>query len=540
MINIFIFNNASRAAGYGIGTYIRQLSEGFSAIPDTKVSFVEMYADTKEFSVNVDDSGHTHYLIPPLKSAMESEVYCRSIFYFLARSIEICENERTVFQFNYFQHYSLAVLLKAWYPQSVIVLTVHYLNWCFELSGNIRRMKEIMAEGHELSDDQEKRVKVSFISEERFMHLADAVFVLSQKTKDILIDDYKVAPEKLFLVYNGAGSRIDNQKDGNKDGLRTVLFVGRLENDKGLKYLIEAFVRIADAHPDSKLVIVGDGDFQPYLAQSRTLSGRVAFFGKTDKDEIEDIYRSAYIGVIPSFHEQCSYTVIEMMRHGIPVIGTDRIGLAEMLDATPQLRIHVNDEDFNEEDFVAQIASRMDLLLSDNAAYHSLSEAVSRQYEKCYTVAAMTEGVQNALLRILERTGNHVSVDFLPHIDNRMITLINSHPDMDLDFYGLSGIGCYLWWRVSQMEKENVANADQIALIKEYLIYYLDWIGEVVENEPLPVELHKVLLDMKACSFYPTKVNNILECNKIAYDDRCLLSEQDILYNALKICTCKI
>lgn len=540
MINIFIFNNASRAAGYGIGTYIRQLSEGFSAIPDTKVSFVEMYADTKEFSVNVDDSGHTHYLIPPLKSAMESEVYCRSVFYFLARSIEICENERTVFQFNYFQHYSLAVLLKAWYPQSVIVLTVHYLNWCFELSGNIRRMKEIMAEGHELSDDQEKRVKVSFISEERFMHLADAVFVLSQKTKDILIDDYKVAPEKLFLVYNGAGSRIDNQKDGNKDGLRTVLFVGRLENDKGLKYLIEAFVRIADAHPDSKLVIVGDGDFQPYLAQSRTLSGRVAFFGKTDKDEIEDIYRSAYIGVIPSFHEQCSYTVIEMMRHGIPVIGTDRIGLAEMLDATPQLRIHINDEDFNEEDFVAQIASRMDLLLSDNAAYHSLSEAVSRQYEKCYTVAVMTGGVQKALLRILERTGNHVSVDFLPHIDNRMITLINSHSDMDLDFYGLSGIGCYLWWRVSQMEKENVANADQIALIKEYLIYYLDWIGEVVENEPLPVELHKVLLDMKACSFYPTKVNNILECNKIAYDDRCLLSEQDILYNALKICTCKI
>ena len=307
-----------------------------------------------------------------------------------------------------------------------------------------------------------------------------------------------------------------------------------------MKYLIEAFVRIADAYPDSKLVIVGDGDFQPYLAQSRTLSGRVAFFGKTDKDEIEDIYRSAYIGVIPSFHEQCSYTVIEMMRHGIPVIGTDRIGLAEMLDATPQLRIHVNDEDFNEEDFVAQIASRMDLLLSDNAAYHSLSEAVSRQYEKCYTVEAMTGGVQNALLRILERTGNHVSVDFLPHIDNRMIALINSHPDMDLDFYGLSGIGCYLWWRVSQMEKENVANADQIAFIKEYLIYYLDWIGEVVENEPLPVELHKVLLDMKACSFYPTKVNNILECNKVAYDDRCLLSEQEILHNALKICTCKI
>ena len=42
---VLIFNNASRAANYGIGTYVRQLSDGLVALHDFKVSFVEMYAD---------------------------------------------------------------------------------------------------------------------------------------------------------------------------------------------------------------------------------------------------------------------------------------------------------------------------------------------------------------------------------------------------------------------------------------------------------------------------------------------------------------
>ena len=64
MTNIYIFNNASRAAGYGIGTYIKQLAEGLSVMPETKVSLVEMYADTKEFAISDDKDGIRHYLIP--------------------------------------------------------------------------------------------------------------------------------------------------------------------------------------------------------------------------------------------------------------------------------------------------------------------------------------------------------------------------------------------------------------------------------------------------------------------------------------------
>lgn len=422
MTNIFIFNNASRAAGYGIGTYVEQLSECLSVMPSIKVSFVEMNADTKEFSVIQDDKRQSHYLIPKHDSLVESEDYCRIVFYFLARNIETCTCDNLVFQFNYFQHYPLAILLKSRYPDSLIVQTVHYMYWAFELNGNVQYLRKITSENHSPSDYKEQQVISSFNNERLFLNLSDIVFALSKSTREILTQDYKVASDKVHLVYNGIGTKtiITNERRN-----RTILFVGRLEEEKGLKYLIDAFAQISEIHKDATLVIVGDGNFQNFLSQSRKLHGRVVFFGKMKKEEIEGVYQSAYIGVIPSFHEQCSYTAIEMMRHGIPIIGTNAIGLNEMLDVTPELQVNIDRESFNEENFVSQIASRMDLLLSDEETYKAASDAVRSQYKKKYTITIKAEGVKKALSSALMISGVKVSSDYLSHIDDYMIWLIN-------------------------------------------------------------------------------------------------------------------
>lgn len=542
MTKIFIFNNASRAAGYGIGTYVKQLSDGLSVMPDTKVSFVEMYADTKEFAIFDDENGIRHYLIPPLHSGTESEMYCRIIFYFLARSIEADKNDNIVFQFNYFQHYSLAVLLKSWFINSCIVLTVHYMNWCFELNGNVRRMRAITAEGYEPEDDKERGVVASFTNERVFLHLADVVLVLSIRTREILADDYSVSAYKMHLVYNGIGDSVYKKlfPQNNKHVRRNVLYVGRLDEIKGLKYLISAFEKVVEKHADIQLVIVGDGDFQPYMEQCRKIQGHVSFLGKMQSDDVDKVYSSACIGVMPSFHEQCSYTAIEMMRHGVPVIGTDSTGLAEMLDATPELRVHIDEENFSEDEFVSQIASRMDLLLSDETAYHVASDAVRKQYEERYTQTAMTRSVQEAVQILQVHSTDIVSPDYLPHIDKQMIGLINRRPDIDLDFYGMTGIGVYLWWRVLQLEKDAVANANQLAMIKEHLVYYIDWVDETIDDTPLGAELYEMLVSMSEHVFYPTMVENILRNGKVTCDNTTFPSEDEILHNTLKICTCKI
>lgn len=544
---VFLFNNGSRAANYGIGTYVRQLSDGLAALADFKVFFVELHADTKEFSIIEDEKGMLHYQIPALSSGIESEVYCRSIFYFIARNINAEESDKLVFQFNYFQHCPLASLLKGQYPHSRIILTVHYFNWCFELKGNVVRMRNIIAKGYEAKDDTERRVVSSFADEKTFLHLADEVLVLSKRTMAILTNDYEVSEDKTHLVFNGMGNCVccrtssHNSKKCQKDVQRNILYVGRLDEIKGLKYLMSAFEEISIKHPDTNLVIVGDGDFQPYLVQGRKHKGRVVFLGKMQNDEVDDVYKSAYIGVMPSFHEQCSYTAIEMMRHGIPIVGTDSTGLAEMLDATPQLRIHIDEDSFNEDTFVTQIALRLDLLISDENAYREASDAVCRLYEKRYKISSMTKGIQKVVLSSFDRMNYSVSPDYYKHIDSRMMQLVNQRPDIDTEFFGMSGIGVYLWWRIKSLAN-NTKEEYQQTMLQEYLIYYIDWLGDAVLLSSLPEEMIVTLMDMYSQGFYRTKVRAILEGLQTGTEDENILlpSKEIIINNSLRICNCKI
>ena len=60
--------------------------------------------------------------------------------------------------------------------------------------------------------------------------------------------------------------------------------------------------------------------------------GKVIFTGKLRKDQLYRFYQIADIGVLPSCQEQCSYVGIEMLMHGIPLVGTDAMGISEMIE----------------------------------------------------------------------------------------------------------------------------------------------------------------------------------------------------------------
>lgn len=539
MTHFFIFNNASRAANYGVGTYIRQLSEGLSVCPDTAVTFIDMYADVKEFTVTTDEQGYSHYQIPAAPTGRESDTYCRCQFYLLARHIHAGASDRLVFQFNYFHHFSLAALLKAHFPDSRIILTVHYLNWCFELNGNLSRLRKLISEGDEPSDDTERRIIAGFSDEQKFLHLADEVFVLSRSTRSILTEDYKVNPDKLHLIYNGGGDSLST-RPSEASTFRHILFMGRLDEIKGLKYLISAFEKIAPKHTDARLVIAGDGDFQPYLSQSRSMQGRVSFLGRVQGDDVQQVYRTTYIGVMPSFHEQCSYTAIEMMRHGIPLIGTDSTGLAEMLDATPQFRIHIDEENFEEESFVSQIADRLELLLSDQSTYRKSSQAVCRLFKERYRTSSMTQSIQDALHKSFDRPSYILSTDYLPHIDERMKQLVEQRPDIDTDFFGLGGIAIYLWWRFCRLQ-EQAGKEEQTATFRTVLEQCAEWMLQAVEGTQLSSEMAAILLDMQEKSFNPTITSRLLAtCETQQSATVGIPAECRIIHNALNIYNCKI
>lgn len=546
MTRLFIFNNASRAGGYGIGSYVRQLAEAVSSAGGYDVSLIDIWADVKDFEIKTDEGGIRRFLIPGLPSGSEDEAYQRSVYCFLSRHMDIGKEDMPVFHFNYYQHLPLALMLKGSYPDCRIVLTVHYFSWCFELNGNLRKFHNTIGgidtmapKWGEKPDEKALRIRQPFLMDREFLHLADDVIALSLWSMDILEKDYSVSRSKIHLIRNGVGdSGSGCIQASTSQTARNVVFVGRLDEIKGLHYLIGAFEKVADKYRDAVLLIAGDGDFHPYMEQARKICGRVIFLGKMERRELESLYRSAYVGVMPSFHEQCSYTAIEMMRFGVPVIGTDSTGLCEMLDATPELRVSIDEERFDGESFTDEISDRLDLILGNPEVRDSMSMKMRTQYLERYTVGMMAERYMYVVSQSFRRP-DVISSDYHKYLDNRMMNLINRRPEIDTEFFGMGGIGVYLWWRATQlMEREE--DKVRLASVLEYLVYYIDWLEETAGGEAVPEEVTAMLSDMERHGFYRPAVRRILS-RQTPSEAIGTMPEPDVITtNALKICNCRI
>ncbi|MFC1515901.1 glycosyltransferase [Thermodesulfobacteriota bacterium] len=83
----------------------------------------------------------------------------------------------------------------------------------------------------------------------------------------------------------------------------SLLFVGRLVEKKGLRYLIDALPMILKRHPHASLQIAGDGPEKTALARQVTelgLNDRVKFLGSMKKESLPQLYRSSDVVIFPS------------------------------------------------------------------------------------------------------------------------------------------------------------------------------------------------------------------------------------------------
>lgn len=106
-----------------------------------------------------------------------------------------------------------------------------------------------------------------------------------------------------------------------------VGFLGRLHPTKGIRVLLDAFIRTA--RPDLVLRIAGSGA-EAYEAELRAEAGghAVEFLGHTPANEF---LREIDVLVVPSlWHEPMGRVVIEAAMHGVPVVAANRGGISEL------------------------------------------------------------------------------------------------------------------------------------------------------------------------------------------------------------------
>ena len=125
----------------------------------------------------------------------------------------------------------------------------------------------------------------------------------------------------------------------------TILFVGRFDKLKGADLVLAAFQKLHALHSRLRLIIVGpdvgllqpDGSvskFQPYIESigNPPLTEAISFRGPLEPTEIPNIRLSALVTVVCSRFENQSYTALEAMLQGCPLVCTDTAGLSEMVE----------------------------------------------------------------------------------------------------------------------------------------------------------------------------------------------------------------
>jgi glycosyltransferase involved in cell wall biosynthesis len=113
-----------------------------------------------------------------------------------------------------------------------------------------------------------------------------------------------------------------------------LLFVGNLEEVKGVPELLDAFGRVRRAHPGVKLELIGGGsrrsDYEA-LAARLGLADAVSFRGVVERNEVARSMRQAAALIAPSRTETFGTAVAEALACGLPVIGTHVGALPEMV-----------------------------------------------------------------------------------------------------------------------------------------------------------------------------------------------------------------
>lgn len=183
--------------------------------------------------------------------------------------------------------------------------------------------------------------RLGWVIKESRMIIAD-----SQSTKDDLIQSFKIAKDRIEVVYPAVVAQTPSEKaiarTLKKYQLTNpfILTVSKLEPRKNLIRLIQAFLKADLKNLD--LVIVGQKGWGDLKLES---SKRIHLLGFVSDEELYSLYKSALFFVYPSLYEGFGLPVVEAMSLGCPVVTSNTSSPKEIAERSALLFNPYNKDD---------------------------------------------------------------------------------------------------------------------------------------------------------------------------------------------------
>ncbi|MFQ5730860.1 MAG: glycosyltransferase [Planctomycetaceae bacterium] len=167
---------------------------------------------------------------------------------------------------------------------------------------------------------------------DRHVCVSQGVATFSTTTGRLSRDKTVVIPNGVEYEMFAEATPADLSEFGISPHHQTLLFVGRLDAQKGIEVLLDAFGQLAQTQPTLHLLLAGDGPLRATVeefARQRALESRVHLPGR--RGDIPHLMQAADCLVLPSLWEGMPNAVLEAMAAGLPVIATAVEGVSELL-----------------------------------------------------------------------------------------------------------------------------------------------------------------------------------------------------------------
>lgn len=144
-----------------------------------------------------------------------------------------------------------------------------------------------------------------------------------EKAKKVHISNAVIFDEKNL-------KKIITERDKSKNEIIQYLFVGMLTEKKGINILIDTFMRIKNEK--IRLNIVGSGELKDSIIKKIVEDKRITYIRQLNKNELAKEFEKNDVLVIPSIWEEpFGRVIIEANSYGLPVIGSNRGGIPEII-----------------------------------------------------------------------------------------------------------------------------------------------------------------------------------------------------------------